>query len=518
VRADGAQCPDAFAFLDDGYSGSTLLRLALERLRDQIAAGAIDRLYVHSPDRLARRYAYQVLLLDEFKRHGVEVVFLNRAIGASPEDEMMLQMQGMIAEYERAKIMERCRRGKLHAARRGAVEVLHAAPYGYRYQPRASGIPAAYIVDEAEAAVVRRIFDWIARERLALGEVARRLTRERIPSPAGNTRWSRSTIAGMLKNPAYMGQAAYGRTRVGERRTQLRPARGQPETPRRAYSTFRTKPEEQIAISVPALVTADLFAAVAEQLRENQKRHRQGQRGATYLLQGLVVCSHCGRALFGKPVTSVYKGKRSWYSYYRCPGLEPYRFGGGERLCQSRQVRTQRLEQAVWEDVCALLQDPARLKQEYERRSFGQQAGAADELQLIQARVHKAKKAVARLIDALAAGLLETAEFEPRIKDARTRLKALETEQASMSDRLAATRQVQEVLSRWQEFADHIGANLCESTWATRRQVLVALVKRVEVGSDVVNVVYKVPGLNDQAPAHASLQDCPGNARGWSST
>src|SRR5262245_66309608 len=93
-------------FLDEGYSGATLVRPALERLRDVSAAGSVDRLYVHSPDRLARKYAYQVLLVDEFRRAGVEVVFLNRALGQSPEDDLLLQVQGMIAEYERAKILD----------------------------------------------------------------------------------------------------------------------------------------------------------------------------------------------------------------------------------------------------------------------------------------------------------------------------------------------------------------------------------------------------------------------------
>ena len=133
VLADGLALAEELCFLDEGHSGSTLLRPALERLRDQAAAGVIDRLYVHSPDRLARKYAYQVLLLDELKRCGVEVVFLNHDIDRSPEGDLLLQVQGMVAEYERAKILERSRRGKLHAARRGSLNVLGGAPYGYRY-------------------------------------------------------------------------------------------------------------------------------------------------------------------------------------------------------------------------------------------------------------------------------------------------------------------------------------------------------------------------------------------------
>jgi site-specific DNA recombinase len=130
---DGTPVPAERQFVDDGFSGATLIRPALDRLRDLVSVGAIDRIYVHSPDRLARNYAYQVLLIDEWRRRGVELAFLNRPLGQSPEDDLLLQVQGIVAEYERAKIMERSRRGKKHAAQRGSVTVMSGAPFGYRY-------------------------------------------------------------------------------------------------------------------------------------------------------------------------------------------------------------------------------------------------------------------------------------------------------------------------------------------------------------------------------------------------
>src|SRR5262249_37705394 len=218
VRQDGLTLPDEMCFLDEGQSGTTLLRPALERLRDEAARGGTDRLSVHPPDRLARKYAYQVLLLDELKRCGVEVVFLNRQIGCSPEEDLLLQVQGMVAEYERAKILERSRRGKLHAARRGCANVLSGAPYGYRYVSRQdSGGAATCQVVEGEAAVVRQIFRWVGQERCSMGEVCRRLAQAGVASPRGNDRWDRSVVWGLLKNPAYQGAAAYGKTRLGEK-------------------------------------------------------------------------------------------------------------------------------------------------------------------------------------------------------------------------------------------------------------------------------------------------------------
>ena len=125
IAADGGLLEPDDGYVDEGYSGSVLVRPALERLRDAVAAGRIDRLYVLAPDRLARRYAHQALLMEEFRRAGVAVLFLNRPIGGTAEDDLLLQVQGVIAEYERAKILERSRRGRRYAARAG---LLSASP------------------------------------------------------------------------------------------------------------------------------------------------------------------------------------------------------------------------------------------------------------------------------------------------------------------------------------------------------------------------------------------------------
>ena len=248
---DGHVLPEELCFLDDGFSGSTLMRPALERLRDAAYVGGFGKLYVHSPDRLARRYAYQVLLVEELHKHGVEIVFLNRAIGVSPEEDLLLQMQGMFAEYERAKILERSRRGKRHAASRGSVNVLCGAPYGYRYiTKRDGGGEAAYEIHDEQAAIVKQVFEWVGRDRISIGEVTRRLTNQGIPTATGKSWWDRTTVWGMLKNPAYIGSAAFGKTRVGPRRRQFRTQRGDPKIPRRTGSTYDTKPEEQISIPV----------------------------------------------------------------------------------------------------------------------------------------------------------------------------------------------------------------------------------------------------------------------------
>ena len=369
IVADGLSLPGELQFSDEGYSGTTLVRPALERLRDVAAAGGIDRLYVHSPDRLARKYAYQVLLGDEFHRNGIDIVFLNREIGRTPEDDLLLQVQGMVAEYERAKILERSRRGKRHAAHSGSVSVLSAAPYGYRYvSTHEGGGQARFEIYLEEARVVRQVFEWVGRERATIGEVCRRLNQAGERTRTGKITWDRSVVWGMLKNPAYIGMAAFGKTHVGPMRPRLRTQRGRSLQPRRAYSTYDVPSEEWISVPVPKIVDAELFDAVQEQLRENQQHARQRQSGARYLLQGLVTCKRCGYAYYGKPVsTKAAKGKQRDYAYYRCIGTDAYRFGG-QRVCENKQVRTDRLDMAVWYEVRGLLENPQRLEEEYRRR------------------------------------------------------------------------------------------------------------------------------------------------------
>jgi site-specific DNA recombinase len=295
IAGDRLHLPDELQFIDEGYSGATLVRPALERWRDVVAVGAVDRLYVHSPDRLARKYAYQVLLVDEFQRAGVEVVFLDRELGQTPEDELLLQVQGMMAEYERAQMIERQRRGKRHAARAGAVNVLSGAPYGYRYVPKYAGHgQARYAMVPDEARVVRQVFDWVGRDRLTIGAVCRRLTRADAVRRTGKTVWDRNAVWGMLRHPAYMGAAAFGKTRQGPLRPRLRAQRRRPLQPRRAISTDDVPPEEWLRIPGPALVEPELFAAVHEQWQANQRHARQYRRGATYLRQGLVSCQGYG--------------------------------------------------------------------------------------------------------------------------------------------------------------------------------------------------------------------------------
>src|SRR5262249_49849964 len=192
----------------------SLVRPGLERLRDLAAEGQLHVVLVYAPDRLSRKYAYQVLLIEEFARHGVETVFVKVPKSDTPEDKLLLQFQGMIAEYERAQILERSRRGKRHRAQQGQISVLSGAPYGYRYMRKSEETAAYYEIIEAEADVVRLIYQRYTAEHLSIGAITGLLNEKGVPTRKRISRWERSTVWAILRNPAYKGTACFGKTEI----------------------------------------------------------------------------------------------------------------------------------------------------------------------------------------------------------------------------------------------------------------------------------------------------------------
>jgi site-specific DNA recombinase len=508
MARDGHGVRDEMLFIDNGHSGASLVRPALERLRDLIALAAIDLVYVHAPDRLARSYAHQVLLLEEFARAGTTVVFLNRPIGDTPEDNLLLQLQGMFAEYERTKLLERSRRGKRHLARAGAVSVLSRAPFGYRYVSReAGGGRARYAIDEGQAQVVRQIFRWIGRERLTLAAVCRRLLAAGIPSPAGNTHWSRAMIHAMLLNPAYAGRAIYGRRRCVPWQAPLHPPRGHDGLPQRPYRQVPASSDQHITVPVPAIVDEELFASAAEQLEDNRRRSRERLAGVRYLLRGLLVCQKCGYGFTGHH-------HRGRWRYYRCCGTDRSRFHGQFR-CDARLVAVEPLDAAVWGEVCRLLADPARVLEEYQRRLTAVQAHPRRlELDAVQRQIGKLRRGAGRLIDSYAEGLIEKGEFEPRITELRRRIAKLENDVAALQQLAEQAGSLQLVIDKLSLFAETVRARLESADWPTQRDIIRTLIKRIEVADDMVRVVFRIePGSPSPPTPFRRLPHCPTSHR-----
>ncbi|WP_237350153.1 recombinase family protein [Wolbachia endosymbiont of Cylisticus convexus] len=490
IKADGHELLDEHKFVDNGYSGSNLVRPALEKLRNKVAEGKIDIIYIHSPDRLSRKYAYQMVLLEELQKAKVEVIFLNNQINDSPEAHLLLQMQGMIAEYEHTKITERCRRGKIYAAKKGSVNVMCRAPYGYRYiNKQMEGGQARFEVHEEEAEVVRKLFSWIGRERMSAGEVCRQLNTMSIMSAKGKC-WNKGTLCGTLKNPVYKGQAAFGKTKVGAKLPQIRPYKHSCEQPKKNSSTYRVEREHWIYIPVPKIVDEDLFDIVQKQLAENAKRQRARQIGTTNLLQGLLVCKRCQYSYYAK------RYGKSQKKCYRCIGADAYRFAGN-KICNSKTIRASTLETAVWEEVKSLLKNPNRILKEYQRRLSELQKSPCDQItDSLKKQDDKLKQGISRLIDSYTQGYISKEEFEPRIKAAKQSLKIVEEEKKKIFNRKNLQQELTLVVTNLEEFFSNIKSKLDDLDWLTKRNVIRILVKRIEVDIEEVNIVFRVKDIS----------------------
>ena len=307
----------------------------------------------------------------------------------------------------------------------------------------------------------------------------------------------------LLLNPAYAGQAVFGRRQCLPWQAPLHPPRGHSGLPRKPFRQVPAPPGQHISIPVPAIVDEALFASAAERLEENRKRNRERLAGVQYLLRGLLVCQKCGYGFTGHH-------HRGQWRYYRCCGTDSSRFHG-ERRCNARLVAVEPLDEAVWTEVRRLLEDPTRVLAEYQRRLDATQPSPRGlELDAVDRRLAKTRGAIGRLIDSYAEGLIEKAEFEPRIAELRRRAARLEAEAGELQVAEEQAHSLQLVIGKLDLFAAMMRDRLEAVDWSTQRDIICTLVKRIEVSDDLVRVVFRVdPGLSTPSERRRTLPHCP---------
>lgn len=480
ARANNFTVPEGWIFEDEGYSGATLSRPGLERLRDLVAEGQVQTVLVYGPDRLSRKYAYQVLLLEEFSRQGVETVFLLGVSAQTPEERLLVQFQGMIAEYERAQIAERSRRGKRHRAKAGCVNVLSGAPYGYRYVKRNEATNACYLVDEAQAGVVREVFEWYTVEGLSIGAIVHRLNERKVPTRFGKSLWERSKVWAMLRNPAYVGRAAYGKTERAERRRMTRPLRQKGGYSARS-SANRERPKEQwIGLPVPALVSEESFARAAEKLSENRRFASRNTKEPT-LLQGLLVCGQCGYALYRTSTRTT----RRQAKYYRCLGSDGYRHLM-DPPCQCRPIRVEDLDDLVWQQVLDLLEKPELIRAELERRR--QESLRSDPLEQrreeLTQSLKRSEQKIDKLLDAYQEGLVQLGQLRQRMPELRRKQATAEKELENARWKALIAEKTYQIEQSLEVFVGRLRQSAQNLSMAERQKVVRLLIKDIVVGVD----------------------------------
>src|SRR5512142_2500728 len=487
VAGRGWELEEQHVYRDDGYSGASLGRPGLDRLRDHAALADLDLVLVTAPDRLARNYVHQVLLIDELAGHGCPVEFLDRPMSQDPHDQLLLQIRGAVAEYERTLIAERMRRGRQAKLRAGTLLPWTTPPFGYRLDPERPRQAAGVRVEPGEAVLVAQLFDWYLEPQATVYRLARRLTDLGVATPTGKPRWNVARVRGILRNPAYTGRALTNRTQVvpaRRRKSALLPAGpGQSHAPR--------PPEDQIAVPVPPIVSEETFAQVQAKLDASQQTVLRNTRHE-YLLRALVSCGVCR-------LSCVVRQTGAGYRYYLCRGrTDALRVAQGQR-CTARYIPADQLDELVWADLCALLTDPAQVARALARARGG--AWLPQELHARQRTIRQAlgqlERQQQRLLEAYLAEVIGLAELQRKREELDRRRATLAAQQRQLDAAAGQRLELRAVADGIEAFCQAIRAGLATATFEQRRQLAELLIDRVIVTDGDVEIRYVLPTSPD---------------------
>ncbi len=460
-------------FCDDGVSGARLDRPALDALRDAARIHAFEGILVHSPDRLARNYAYQVLILEELERLGIRAMFVEQPPLDDPAARLLVEIQGAVAEYERAKIAERNRRGRLFRLRQGEVSV-SAEPYGYRRIPRTSSEPAHLVVEEQGAAVVRQMFAWHVQEGLSLRSIARRLQGLGVPTPKGGLLWAGPTVAKILRNSVYTGTWVVNRTRSDDAKTNAKAQR--PE-------------DEWITLTVPAIIDRETFLRSQQRHAENIRfspRHLKEQR---WLLRGLVRCGLCHHAAVAVR-TPAGHGQPHFNDYYRCRNttdtLTP---------CSAPYISAPALDELVWSEVRQTLCNPLLLQQAIQGGATVSEDVTllAQQRDSVERQIRTAEKERTRLVDAYQAGAIDLKELNHRQAGLQLRLEQWRNEQERLRELAEQGAAEQQILERVEYLSSRVRDRIDEMEFEERQVLLREVLESVEATPYEVVLRYRIP-------------------------
>jgi site-specific DNA recombinase len=474
-------------YLDDGYSGARLDRPGLDALRDAAEAGVIEAVWCLTPDRLARSFAYQMLVLDELDRLGCKVNFTDAPqIDDDPQARLLTQMQGVIAEYERAKAAERYRRGKLYRVRSGEA-IFWKVPYGYRRVPRSADGPARLEIYEPEAEVVRSIFDDIVARGSSVRGISRRLYADAVRSPSGKEVWSTSTLSELIRNRTYMGQAEWFR-----HETVAPPSPGQ----RHGRQQLRPK-EDWIRVEVPAIISEETFEAAQRVKRDNSMFSPRRTTPGLWLLRGLVYCGRCGVRAGARQASSSAEGGTRKNRYYSCAYHDAIKAGGPRQRCTEQMIRADELDAFVFDQVRDILLRPDVLLAG-ERALIAREPTPDDELLAAQLdrldrRIEQAAAERRRLTDLYQAGHIDMKELDRRASDVDARRRQLQTQQTELKAQRHQLAVGNRLRHRVRDFANQAANGIDALDFDGRQRLLRLIIEQVRVHGWQVELRLRIP-------------------------
>lgn len=483
AREHEVKWTDKDIYIDEGYSGHVLRRPALDKLLDGVYEGRYQQVLIMNPFRLARNYGHQILLMEEFQRGDCKVIFIQRPIGQGPDEDLLLQMQGVIAQYEHAKIQERTRRGKLYRMRQGEL-VSGQRMFGYEYVKRKGDIPAHFEIIEAEAEVIRKVYHWYVYDGLPLRAIASRLQEAGIATVRGG-RWRGAHIGRMMGNSVYIGTGYAHKIESVE-----------PNVRQRGYRKYlksgqRKRPrEEWIPFSSPIIVDEEIFELAQQRLQRNRERAARHTK-RDYLLRGLLTCECCGKSMFADTKSKSYMCGYSRAAYAKDQGFDP---------CENkRQLPVGQLDELVWREVVKLLKKPAMLKKHYPNlrdKIYPRATGGSPDK--IDAKIEALQKQIKRANNLFIRGMLDQTSHDTKYGELKAKLMHLQSQREKASADRMNQEEVNELLRSFTSFAKTIKSRLNTADFATRRNIVEQVVKRVIIGKSVITIEHIAPCERNQ--------------------
>jgi len=466
--------------LDDGYTGTELIRPGLDHLRDLAQEGQIEAVLILSPDRLSRKQAHLLVLLDEFKKRNIQVLFTSQSYSDSPEDNLMLQIQGAIAEYERVKILDRTRRGAIHAAKNGQF-MGGVPPYGYRYISKSKAGKAQWEVNPDEAKIVRYIYDLYIKNGLKGTQIADRLNYESVPCRKG--KWWASLIYSILKSETYAGMAYVFKHKMTEpmkspKVNSYRKRKNSHEAPRPR--------EEWIGIHVTPIIDNQTWKKAQELLKQNARRARRNNSHHDYLLRGLVVCGLCGS------MASGYVSNKS--TYYSC-GAKRNKNITSKPHNDIIQVSHKPFDEQVWTGLTELLSEPENIKAQLDKRMQAKKANLPPSLSTSEFDKELSQLAIQekRILDAYREEVISLEELKAQKEQISNRRKVLEGKKKAVPSHTEGIGQPKITMEMLGDVSTRFKRVMIKADFATREKIVNFLVNSITLYADKAIVNGNIP-------------------------
>lgn len=400
--------PDENIFVDDGWNGEMLARPELDKMRDAAQNGHFKILYIYDRGRLARIFYMQEIVINELVDRDIEVISLHDIQAVTPEEKVLQAMQGVFHEYERVKIAERFRRGKLYKAKNGVI-INGQALYGLTYIKKTETTPAEIKINDEEAKVVEMAWRWFGYEGASVREVIRRLYRLNIyPRKRKRDVWTKGPIIRMLKCRTYFdGIAYYNKSEAVVAKNPIK--NGKYKKVKRTSRRVRLK-EEWIPFNVPVIIKDQFLFERIQKILEDNKKYASKNRKYDYLLTGKTFCEHGFRR--------VGDGYSKGSNHYYRSAARIYQFPK-ETDCDCRGVNAVVLDGLFWNKLQEILTNPLLLKKQAEkwlRSKSDYTENTSKELENLRKQIEDLKEEELRYARMYGEGKIDSGQFEELMK------------------------------------------------------------------------------------------------------